>query len=70
MAKIVKSAVSGDLLDHTFGVVEPKESIAHGGVKKQPNSCNTCHYHNDDDPEDLQKALDAVKDKARQARGE
>lgn len=71
MAKIVKSAVSGDLHDHTFRVVEPKESIAHGGVKKQPNSCNTCHYHKDDNPEDLQKALDAVKDKARyQARGE
>ena len=61
MSKIVKSAVSGDLHDHTFRVVLPNESMQHGGLKKQPNSCNTCHYHKDHKPEDLQKALDAVK---------
>jgi len=61
MARIVKSAVSGDLHDHTFEVVQPKDSIAHGGVDKQANSCNACHHHKDDDPKDLQKALDNVK---------
>ena len=61
MAKIVKSAVSGDLHDHTFMVVQPKDSIAHGGVEKQANSCNACHHHKDDDPAVLQQALDNVK---------
>jgi predicted CXXCH cytochrome family protein len=61
MAKIVKSAESGDLHDHTFKVIQPKVSIKHGGVDKQANSCNYCHYHKDHDPAYLQKALDAVK---------
>ncbi len=63
MAKVVKSAVSGDLHDHTMKVIQPKESIAYGGLNKQPNSCNTCHYHKDHAPEDLQQALDKVKAK-------
>lgn len=61
MAKIVKSAESGDLHDHTFKVIPPADSLAHGGLDKQANSCNSCHYHKDHKPEDLQKALDAVK---------
>ncbi len=61
MAKIVKSAESGDLHDHTFKVIPPRVSIEHGGVDKQANSCNYCHYHKDDDPAELQKALDAAK---------
>jgi predicted CXXCH cytochrome family protein len=65
MARIVKSAISGDLHDHTFKVVQPRDSIAHGGVDKQPNSCNACHYHKNDDPKALQQALDNVKGRHR-----
>ena len=61
MAKIVKSAESGDLHDHTFKVITPAETIKYGGLKKQPNSCNYCHYHANHKPEKLQKALDLVK---------
>lgn len=61
MAKIVKNAESGDLHDHTMKVIQPKVSLEHGGVEKQANSCNYCHYHKDHDPADLQKALDAAK---------
>lgn len=63
MAKVVKSAESGDLHDHTFKVIPPKDSVEHGGVDKQANSCNYCHYHKDDDPAYLQQALDAVRTK-------
>lgn len=65
MAKIVKSAESGDLHDHTFKVVKPADTIKYGGLKKQPNSCNACHYHQDDKPEYLQKVLDKLKAAAR-----
>ncbi len=62
MARIVKSAESGDLHDHTFKVIKPADSIKYGGLEKQPNSCNTCHYHKDHKPEDLQAALDKTKE--------
>ncbi|MBT3435467.1 MAG: hypothetical protein HOE85_01565 [Nitrospinaceae bacterium] len=61
MARIVKSAESGDLHSHTFRVTEPKATIAAGGEKKQPNSCNACHAHKGDDPAKLQAALDKVR---------
>jgi hypothetical protein len=33
-----------------------------GDPAKQPNSCNACHWHKDDSPAKLQKALeDGVK---------
>lgn len=61
MAKIVKSAESGDLHDHTFRITPPADSIKHGGPDKQPNSCSSCHYHSGDRLEDLQKTLEQVK---------
>ena len=61
MPKIVKSAESGDLHDHTFKVIPPSDTIKYGGLKKQQNSCNSCHHHKDDSPQSLQEALDALK---------
>ena len=61
MPRIVKSATSGDLHSHTFRVIQPKLTIAAGGEKKQPNSCTSCHYHEDQDPAKLQVALDRVR---------
>lgn len=61
MSKIVKSAESGDLHDHTFKVIPPSDTIKFGGMKKQPNSCNSCHHHKNDTPQSLQEALDALK---------
>jgi hypothetical protein len=55
-----KSADFGDEHDHRFMVISPQTTIGLGGgdVAKQPNSCNLCHYHEDDTPQELQKALD------------
>jgi predicted CXXCH cytochrome family protein len=61
MPRIVKSAESGDLHSHTFRVTEPKLTVAAGGLKKQPNSCNSCHSHKNDDPAKLQEALDKAR---------
>lgn len=61
MAKIVKSAESGDLHDHSFKVIPPADTLRFGGLNKQPNSCNRCHYHSEDAPEALQQVLDKLK---------
>jgi predicted CXXCH cytochrome family protein len=61
MPKIVKSAESGDLHDHTWKVTPPSDTIKFGGLKKQQNSCNSCHYHKNDSPKSLQKYLDDLK---------
>lgn len=55
-----KSADFGDERDHRFTVIKPEVTIRLGGgdQKKQPNSCNTCHFHADDAPAALQRALD------------
>jgi len=55
-----KSADFGDEHDHRFMVIEPRTTMRLGGgdVAKQPNSCNLCHYHADDTPARLQRALD------------
>lgn len=58
-----------DIANHTFRVVSPAESIRYGGIDKQPNSCNACHYHAKDKPEDLLKAIDAVRNKTRESLG-
>jgi len=61
MAKIVKSAESGDLHDHSFKVIPPADTLKFGGLNKQPNSCNRCHYHSEHAPEALQRVLDKLK---------
>jgi len=62
MARIAKSSIAGDIALHSFKVVYPKESIIKGGLEKQPNSCNSCHYHKNDPPDQLQKVLDKIKE--------
>ena len=59
MAPTGKSADRGDERVHTFRVVKPETTIKLGGgdPNKQPNSCNGCHWHKDDPPAKLQKAL-------------
>ncbi len=61
MPPLGKRATKGDVHSHQFKVVSPKESIDAGGVEKQPNSCNTCHYHKNDKPEDMLHVLKKVK---------
>ena len=46
---------------HTFQFISPALSIRAGGVKKQTNSCNNCHYHKDSPPEELVDFLNAAK---------
>ena len=48
-----KRAVKGDVHSHQFKVISPAISIQGGGVDKQPNSCNLCHYHSNDTPQNL-----------------
>lgn len=59
----------GDIANHTFEVVSPAQSIKYGGVDKQPNACNACHYHSKDKPEDLLKVYEAVRNKKRESLG-
>jgi hypothetical protein len=52
---------------HTFKVVTPDKTIelAGGNQTIQPNSCNNCHYHSEDKPEELAAVMEALKDKAK-----
>ena len=56
MPRIAKSAESGDIRSHVFTALLPKDTIK----TKVPNSCQTCHKHQDDDLVDLQKRWDAL----------
>ncbi len=56
MARVAKSAESGDIRSHVFDVILPKEGLEWG----MPNSCQTCHKHEKEDPSDLQKRWDAL----------
>jgi len=56
-----KRAVKGDVHSHQFTVISPAISIKAGGVDKQPNSCNLCHYHSDDSPQELLDILNKVR---------
>jgi hypothetical protein len=61
MPPIGKRATKGDVHSHQFKVVSPKKTINAGGFEKQPNSCNACHYHKNDTPEDMLNVLKKVK---------
>jgi len=37
-------------------------SVEAGGVEKQPNSCNLCHYHKKDPADKLQLVMDKMKE--------
>ena len=74
MPRTAKNAVQTgeaayDIANHRFKFVSPAESIKAGGVAKQPNSCNGCHYHEKDKPEDMLNVLDKVKNKRREEVG-
>ena len=62
MPPMAKSATPGDVKSHSFQVVMPHKTIELG--KKQANSCNLCHYHKDDKPEDLARVIDSIKKKS------
>jgi len=61
MPPIGKRATKGDVHSHGFKLVSPRKTIDAGGLEKQPNSCNSCHYHKDDRPEEMLKILEKVK---------
>jgi len=62
MPNTAKSAVKGDIRSHQFKVVSPELTIKEGGdMEKQPNSCNLCHYHKDDKPQEMWNILKKVK---------
>ncbi len=65
MPAVGKRATQGDVHSHQFKVISPAETIRAGGLDKQPNSCNLCHYHKKDDPKDLLLILDRVKQAGR-----
>jgi len=58
-----QSATRGDERSHRFRTISPKVTmeLGEGDPGKQPNSCNHCHSHRKQKPEDLQKALDDGK---------
>jgi len=57
MARIAKSAESGDIHSHVFVTLLPEDTLANPEV---PNSCQTCHKHRDEDLEDLQRRYEAL----------
>ncbi len=61
MPPLGKRGVKGDVHSHQFRVIYPSDSTRAGGVDKQPNSCNQCHYHRKDDPAKLQKILQNIR---------
>lgn len=61
MPRITMSAESGDVLRHTFSLMPPQASIKAGGVDNQPNSCSSCHYHEDTPLEELVGFLEAAR---------
>ena len=60
-----KRAVKGDVHSHHFNVISPSKTIETGGPVKQPNSCNLCHYHKGDKPEDMLMILRKAKESGR-----
>jgi len=65
MPPIGKRATKGDVHSHEFTVISPKKTIDEGGLEKQPNSCNSCHYHKNDSPEDMLNVIEKVKSSGR-----
>lgn len=62
MSPVGKRAVKGDVHSHTFKVISPETTIKAGGnVNKQPNSCNSCHYHKNDAPDRLFNIIKGIK---------
>ncbi len=68
MPPLGKRATKGDVHSHRFKVISPKKTIESGGPDKQPNSCNACHYHKSDKPEDMLKVLEGIKNSGKTGR--
>jgi len=62
MPRIAKSAESGDIHSHVFVTLLPEDTLGNPAI---PNSCQTCHQHEDEDLADLQRRYDLLS--ARQA---
>ncbi len=58
MPRIAKSAESGDVHSHVFMTLLPEDTLKN---PKIPNSCQTCHKHENQDLEKLQKTYDALR---------
>ena len=61
MPKVTTIGEAGDARSHTFRFLFPEYTIKAGGIKNQPNACNTCHHHKNTPTEDLVLFLDAAK---------
>ncbi len=61
MPAVGKRAVKGDVHSHGFELISPEKTINAKESIEQPNSCNACHYHKKDKPEDMLKVLERVK---------
>jgi predicted CXXCH cytochrome family protein len=57
MPRIAKSAESGDIRSHVFVTLLPKDTLEN---PKIPNSCQTCHQHENQDLEQLQQRYEAL----------
>jgi hypothetical protein len=47
---------------HRLPYAANRRQLKAGGVEKQPNSCNLCHYHKNDPADKLQLVMDKIKE--------
>lgn len=57
MPRIASSAESGDIRSHVFKPLLPSDTLRDSRI---PNSCQTCHEHEDADLEELQRKYDIL----------
>jgi len=58
---IPEGMYAGEGKSHSFKFIGPDMSFKYDGVKKQPNSCSGCHYHEETPLAELMGAWSAVK---------
>ena len=57
MPRMASTAEPFDIRSHTFNARPPMETLADPNL---PNSCQICHYHKDDDLEELQRKYETL----------
>jgi hypothetical protein len=62
MPRTAASSILGGISLQTLKVIYPGTSVKAGGVEKQPNSCNLCHYHKNDPADKLHRVMDGMKE--------
>ncbi|QJA06218.1 hypothetical protein FVE67_05115 [Thermosulfurimonas marina] len=62
MPLVGRRGLRRDVHSHHFRVILPDWTLRIGSFEKQPNSCNACHYHRKDSPEEMKKALDFARE--------